>query len=560
MWVPRVFAVLALLVGLVATPLGGAQAKARRFRFETPAASSLLVHGTYPKLESSCVRSTQPLLHARFRGAIEVGKDLEGGLFVIGELPFEDYLKGIAEVPRSWPLDALKAQVVAARTYALNRLERGSDEGRALGYDLCATTACQVYVGMGVEAGPRGERWVRAVEETAGEVLLYEGEPASTYYSSTSNGRTYPVEQVFGGESVPYLRGVVEQDDRESPLAEWEVRMPLDDLARFLASEGAWSGGRITEVVDRGKRIVVRGGGERARFAREDLRDALNSTASCLDPDYPSTEPDGYRLPQTIPSDWYDLRQEGAAAVFRGRGWGHGVGMVQWGAKGKADRGLAYGDILAAYYGGLRPEGTEVPGMIKVLVADGLESVTIEGEATVSGTKGEPPEAPWLVTRGRRVRIAHGEPPAAVLTVAARPVKPTADGVRTRVEASTDVNARFDLVRDGTVVASTPWEPLEDGGARLTARFPDAPSGSYDVQITATDGVDTVTTQAGTAQVPGVLPSPSPSPTRAPTAVERPTARRSDPLAWVFRGAALLLALVALVGYVRGRRKGGHRA
>jgi stage II sporulation protein D len=89
-----------------------------------------------------------------------VAKSDDGSLYLIGELGFEDYLKGIAEVPRSWPMEALKAQVVAARTYAMNSLQAGSSEGRALGYDLCATQACQVYLGMGVEAGAWGSRWV----------------------------------------------------------------------------------------------------------------------------------------------------------------------------------------------------------------------------------------------------------------------------------------------------------------------------------------------------------------------------------------------------------------
>src|SRR6266540_1455094 len=116
--------------------------------------ASMLVHGIYPKVDSPCVRPVQPLLHARFPGTVEVGRDTDGTLFVIGVLPFERYLEGIAEMPRTWPLEALKAQAVAARSYALANLTYPDPTGDRLGYDLCATTACQVYAGMRVSNGP----------------------------------------------------------------------------------------------------------------------------------------------------------------------------------------------------------------------------------------------------------------------------------------------------------------------------------------------------------------------------------------------------------------------
>src|SRR5918992_2592496 len=93
-----------------------------RVRFTAAPGESLVVHGEYPPTQSSCVDPTQPVLHARYRGTVEVLRAADGSLSLIGELAFEDYLKGIAEVPRDWPMEALKAQVVAARTYALSRL------------------------------------------------------------------------------------------------------------------------------------------------------------------------------------------------------------------------------------------------------------------------------------------------------------------------------------------------------------------------------------------------------------------------------------------------------
>jgi SpoIID/LytB domain protein len=409
---PRVFAVLTA-VALAIGPLSPATAQApSRVRLTMPAGESVLVHGEYPPVSSSCVEPYQPLLHARYRGTIEVARADDGSLRLISELSFEDYVKGIAEVPRDWPMAALKAQVVAARTYALNRYRFSEPSGD---WDLCATTECQVYVGMRVEAGPWGNRWVRAVQETAGQVLLYRGDPAITYYSSTSPGRTFDVEDVFGGEALPYLRGAEEPDDGASPLSRWRVEMPFDDLARFLGAAGVWPGGRIRTVAPGGSGLRVSGAAT-VTVTKDDLRDALNDTASCLAPDrYPTFEPDGYRLPQTVPSDWYRARQEGSSLVLEGRGWGHGIGMVQWGAYGKAKRGLPYEDILAAYYGGLRPQTTELPGRIRILVAEGLRRITV---VPSSGAELDPAPAtgpPWVITGGRRLRVRHGRPPDPLL-------------------------------------------------------------------------------------------------------------------------------------------------
>src|SRR3989337_1016123 len=98
------------------------------------------------------------------------------------------------------------------------------------------------------EAGPWGDRWVRAVQENAGQVLLDRGEPAVPHYSSTAPWRTFDVEDRFGGEALPYLRGSEEEDDGASPLSRWRVEVPFDDLARFLNAEGLWSGGAISRV------------------------------------------------------------------------------------------------------------------------------------------------------------------------------------------------------------------------------------------------------------------------------------------------------------------------
>lgn len=540
-----------------------ASAAPSRIRITAPPGQSLLVHGEYPRVQSSCVDPYQPVLHARYRGTIEVVRQVDGSLSLIGELPFEEYIKGIAEVPRDWPMEALKAQVVAARSYALNRLQTADPGG---GYDLCATTECQVYVGMKVEAGPWGSRWVRAVDKTAGQVLLYDGVPAVTYYSSTSPGRTFDVEDVFGGEALPYLRGREEPDDGASPLSRWRVEVPFTHLARFLTAGGVWPGGAIRSVRATEGGIRVAGAGA-VTVSKDSLRDALNGWAGCLMPGrYPTTEPDGYQLPQTVPSSWYRVESEGDAAVLIGRGWGHGIGMVQWGAYGKAKRGLGYGDILAAYYGGLRPQAVDLPGTIRILVAEGLRTITVDPSAAAQTRPLVGPAAPWRVTGAGRLRVQHASPPRPQLEVSGfrlpRRIEP---GVvaRGRLTASDEVAVTLEF-SGGSTRASVGPRPYEEGPVTLRIPVPDLPPGPYDVRAVVGDGVDVVTTDpvsvtVGTAATTTAPPSPSPFPADTPVAAPPPSENGGAvPVAAIAAGIAAIAVIALLVLTVR-RRKGLHR-
>jgi SpoIID/LytB domain protein len=527
-----------------------------RVRIEAPPGQTLLVHGTYPHVDSSCVGpQEQPVLHGRHRGTIEVRRSSDGSLFVIGELRFEDYVKGIAEVPPDWPIEAMKAQTVAARTYALSHLDPGGM------YDLCATTYCQVYVGAGVELGPWGGRWSRAVEATAGEALLYGGEPAQTFYFSTSNGRTYGNEVVFGGSPLPYLRGIRERDDGASPLSRWRVEVPFPELARFLAAAGSWSGRPIRRIsIDDGG-FTIRGRGGKVSLGKDSLRDALNETASCLAPGrYPPVE-DGVQLPSTVPSTWYRGRVTGKTLVLDGRGWGHGIGMVQWGAYGKARRGMDYDEILAAYYGGLRPRAADVPATIRVLIATDLSSVTVtpSGDARLSAG-GRRPAPPWTVTGGRRLRVSSGNVPPAILQLERfRSDRRAEQGrpLRAAVSISDDANVRLEFLDGDQIALATPWRPHNEGAVRLGVSTPGLPPGSYQVRAVISDGVDTVRSDPRRLQITGAMAStPADSPDRAPP-VARPPAADGGPTLWpaaAVLGGILLVALLVLAARRRPRR------
>ncbi len=237
---------------------------------------------------------------------------------------------------------------------------------------------------------PGIQRWYRAVRRTEGRSLLSGGRPAETLYFSTSNGRIYGNDEVFGSAPLSYLRPAVEHDDDASPLARWSAAIPLRELRTYLARAGAWPRHQtIAAVEGNGSSVTVSGPGGTRTIDGSTFRDAVNTWAPCLRPaSYPSGG-----LPVTIPSRWMTVHSSGPTAIVTGRGWGHGVGMVQWGAYGKARRGFSSERILAFYYGGLRPTPYPEPGLIHVEVADGLTRLriltaagaTLEGEDLLPG-------------------------------------------------------------------------------------------------------------------------------------------------------------------------------
>ena len=368
-------------------------------RVAAPAGGTLLVHGAYPKVASRCIRYHRPRLAARYPGVLSARRGDDGTLSLTVTLAFEDYLKGIAEVPPSWPRAALEAQAIAARSYALASTGWDGAQGETLKTPICATTSCQVYRGIPVPFDPTVRRWFGAVRRTTGRVLLYEGRPADTVYFSTSNGHTYGNDAVFGSAPLPYLRPVVERDDGASPLSHWRVRLPFDDVATFLHEAGEWPVHRdVTNVRLDGSTVTVEGGGHRRSMDLTAFRDAINTWGPCLQPDrYP---PPG--LPVTLPSRWMTMASGPHAALALGRGWGHGAGMVQWGAYGKARRGMSASQILGFYYGGLRPEPYPEPGLIHVRVASGLTSIRVVPSGSGATVDGQTLDA-------RSVRIEGGD-------------------------------------------------------------------------------------------------------------------------------------------------------
>jgi stage II sporulation protein D len=182
----------------------------------------------------------------QYRGAIEVRPSPVGGLTVINAVGLEDYVRGVvaAESPSSWPADALRAQAVAARTYALTTDAGSPDDG----YTQYADTRSQVYRGVAGETAPTDA----AVLATTRQIVTFDGAPITTFFFSTSGGRTENVENAFlGAEPRPYLVSVKDPYDKVSPKHNWTVRLTLGQADRKLGSLVNGSLKRIT-VTKRG--------------------------------------------------------------------------------------------------------------------------------------------------------------------------------------------------------------------------------------------------------------------------------------------------------------------
>jgi len=361
-----------------------------------------------------------------YRGAMNIAPDGDG-ISVVDVLPMEEYLRGVVpcEVPASWHVEALKAQAVAARTYAVNRL--GQFEGRP--FDVYGTVADQAYGGVGREYETTDE----AIRATRGLVMTYEGEAIIAYFSASAGGcSTDPFDSK--GYKLPYLRSVISPDEDSN---RWTIEITSDELSTTLKSAGKDIGkpleiqikefapsGKIITVQIMGKNgvttiratelrkllgygrlkstrfcfgangvlppITVSGADEEAggRIVREvfqriimklgsghypvlcaegvvDTRLGLAVVLGSAGMSYLGSESyaAGYetsyaQFPEGLGSEAVEIDPEeclesykiGGSVIFRGTGYGHGIGMSQHGAKAFADMGWDYRQILQHYY------------------------------------------------------------------------------------------------------------------------------------------------------------------------------------------------------------------
>ncbi len=169
---------------------------------------------------------------------------------VLSNISMEQYLRGLGEVPSSWPADALKAQAVAARTYALEKYQRLGFIRSECGCTVYRDVRDQNYVGYDKETGSNGAQWVAAVNNTAGQTATYQGNVIQAFYSSSSGGHTENSENVFV-QALPYLRGVDDPFDAangQNSLHTWSRDIPFADMQNYMNSSSNTNVGTLQNV------------------------------------------------------------------------------------------------------------------------------------------------------------------------------------------------------------------------------------------------------------------------------------------------------------------------
>ena len=325
----------------------------------------------------------------RWYGGFEYRRDTGGRISVINVVDLEDYVKGVLpyEMSPVWPLEALKAQAVCARTYALLPSKHSAGH-----FDVCNTTECQVYCGVNLASALTD----RAVEETAGVAALYGGKYAETYYCSANGGASESSENVWSNP-LPYLMG--KEDPYEAltdiPDYHYTIQYTYGQLGQRLRDKGYSIGnvnaayvskttpsGNVAEITFRdtsGKTVTltkescrwtldtksmhftITGGGNAGSWSVNPSKAQLPSFG---DAGVISGNGSLGRLPEgeayaITAAGISKLEQPPASAgsdngiTITGAGWGHGVGMSQYGAKAMAEQGYTYEDILRFYYTGI---------------------------------------------------------------------------------------------------------------------------------------------------------------------------------------------------------------
>lgn len=268
------------------------------------------------------------------RGALILRLDPAQTVTVIEELPLEEYLEGVLphEMDPSWPLEALKAQAVVARTFAYANLGKFRKDG----FDLTADTDSQVYRGRAeVNARVRD-----AVSQTRGEVLGWKGKLLRAYYHACCGGATESAGRAWGMDDVPRpLRGVADPWCRSAPPASWTAAFPLSALTAAVETlrslPGPLTGLRVgrRDAAGRVLWFLARAGRQTFEIPAGPLRRALGA--------------DELRSTKIR-----RLAFSPRGVSFAGAGAGHGVGLCQWGARRQAEAGRAYERILAFYFPG----------------------------------------------------------------------------------------------------------------------------------------------------------------------------------------------------------------
>ena len=332
-----------------------------------------------------------------YRGGLDF-KVVNGNKVITNVVFMNNYLYGVIsrEMSPSWHIEALKAQAVCARNYAANNLNKHAQYG----FDLCNTVCCQAYAGVRFET----ENSYAPVDDTSNQILSYDGKPAQLYYSSSMGERTEDVVNVWGN-SVPYLISVDNsyEDTENITNGVWSGSLSCDEATTVMRNKG-YNVGEVTSIVvveytENGRvlKMTVTGTQGSKTFERESCRTIFNTVTksqafkvsgngdmSQKIPTVDTTDGDNFSkkkidelvilsadgrsnltgnklyVSNGVVQEIYDIEntstEKNTAFYFEGTGWGHSVGMSQYGAKGMAEAGYSYVDILLHYFPGTNLE------------------------------------------------------------------------------------------------------------------------------------------------------------------------------------------------------------
>lgn len=328
-----------------------------------------------------------------YRGRIEIGR--YGGrttVTAVNVVPLEQYLYGVVpcEMPASWQMEALKAQAVCARSYALMKAGYHAETDIKRGFRMVDTVQSQVYGGISREH----KRSNAAVDATKGKTLCYENRTVAGYYFAASGGHTENVEDVWG-VTIPYLQGVPDINETNPSVKPWKVTLKTEELERLLQAEEK-SVGDITKVLQEvttssgrvySLRVIGRLGS--IGLPTDALRNVMDFAGTKFRVVEPGTVPDKVTVQGASETkaaaihDCYVIGADGQVQsaeglsdqyvvlsednltnypryapeddeyLFAGMGSGHGVGMSQSGANGMAEKGFTYTEILEHYFTGI---------------------------------------------------------------------------------------------------------------------------------------------------------------------------------------------------------------
>jgi stage II sporulation protein D len=281
------------------------------------------------------VESKKGLVYANkkaYRGYLIISKTANNKINVVNVLKTEDYLKGVVpkESSAKWPIETLKAQSLISRTYAAANIGKH----KAQGFDLCADTHCQVYGGASAEVPISNE----AVAETEGEVVTYNNRYAQTVFHANCGGHTESPKYVWGWTEVPeYLEGVKCSYCQDAPYSTWETALDESFIRKQLLKFDS-SIDEIESITPSGKTpggsaidIVV-------KYSKGEF--VMNAYKFRL-------AIDAWRIKSNT---FKSIKKQGDKFFFIGNGWGHKVGLCQWGARGMGLDGKNHRQIIAFYY------------------------------------------------------------------------------------------------------------------------------------------------------------------------------------------------------------------